>query len=86
MMQKFGTVLNGRPTGREALLRLRQIINGSADKENIVLDFSGVEVLTPSYADELLKGLRDHYGKEKIEIVNALGPAAETIQAISKDT
>lgn len=31
-----------------------QLLNGSTDKENIILDFSGVEILTPSYASELL--------------------------------
>lgn len=81
-MSKFNTVLNGRPAGREAFLRLQQIINGSAEKEDIVLDFINVEVLTPSYADELLKSLRDKYGSDKVKIVNTTPAVTETIQAV----
>lgn len=65
-MIKFGNILNSRPTGREAVLRARQIINGSNESEGIVLDFSGVEVLTPSFADEFVKGLKEIYPDKKI--------------------
>ena len=66
-MIKFGNILNSRPVGREAVLRARQIINGSNDPEGIVLDFSGVEVLTPSFADEFVKGLKEIYSDKKIK-------------------
>lgn len=46
-MQKFGTILNSRPAGREVFLRVVQIINGFSESEEIILDFLGVEVLTP---------------------------------------
>ena len=82
-MFKFNTVLNGRPAAREASLRIQQIINGSSDKEDMVLDFSGVEVLTPSYADELLKALREKYSSEKIKIVNTTPTVSKTLEAIS---
>lgn len=65
-MVKFGNILNSRPAGREAVLRAKQIINGSNDPEDIVLDFSGVEVLTPSFADEFVKGLKEIYQDKKI--------------------
>lgn len=81
-MSKFNTVLNGRPAAREAFLRLQQIINGSAEKEDITLDFINVEVLTPSYADELLKALRDKYGSDKVKITNTTPAVAETVQAV----
>jgi len=82
-MSKFNTVLNGRPAAKEAALRIQQIVNGSADKEDIALDFLGVEVLTPSYADELLQALKDKYGSEKIRIVNTAPTVSETLRAIS---
>lgn len=81
-MSKFNTVLNGRPAAREAFLRMQQIINGSAEREDIILDFGNVEVLTPSYADELLKALENKYGADKIEIINASRAVLETINAI----
>lgn len=65
-MIKFGNILNSRPEGHEAVLRAKQIINGSNDPEDIVLDFSNVEVLTPSFADEFVKGLKGIYPDKKI--------------------
>ena len=65
-MIKFGNILNSRPAGHEAVLRAKQIINGLNDPEGIVLDFSGVEVLTPSFADEFIKGLKEIYQDKKI--------------------
>jgi hypothetical protein len=69
-MSKFGTLLNSRPTAREDSLRLRQIIDNVQDNE-IVLDFSGVEIITPSYADELFLSLNEQYHAKKITIQNA---------------
>lgn len=86
LMSKFNTVLNGRPAAREAALRIQQIVNGSADKEGVVLDFSGVEVLTPSYADELMRTLNEKYGSEKVIITNTSKAVAETFQAVMKLT
>ena len=81
-MLKFDIVLNGRPPAREAVLRIQQIINGSIDKEDIILDFAGVEVLTPSYADELLKGLKEKYNADKIKIINTSPAVSETLKII----
>ncbi len=83
-MLKFNNVLNGRPTAREDFLRIVQIVNGSMEKENIILDFSGVEILTPSYADELLQELKEKYGNDKIKITNISNIANEVVEAVSK--
>ena len=64
-MIKFGNVLNSRPAGREAVLRAKQILNGFTDSE-VQLDFSSVEVLTPSFADEFIKGLKAEYKDKKV--------------------
>jgi len=82
-MLKFNTVLNGRPSAKEAASRIQQIVNGSAESEDVVLDFAGVEVLTPSYADELLRALREKYGGNKVEIINTSKAVAETIRAVA---
>jgi hypothetical protein len=63
-MKKFGTLLNGRPEAKEAVARVRQMINGS--REDILVDFSGVEILTPSFGDEFLHGLSEAYPNKKI--------------------
>ncbi|MDP2930728.1 MAG: STAS-like domain-containing protein [bacterium] len=82
-MLKFNTVLNGRISAKEAASRIQQIVNGSAEREDVVLDFAEVEVLTPSYADELLRVLREKYGVDKVEIINTSKAVAETIRAVA---
>lgn len=67
-MIKFGKILNSRPAGREAVLRVKQIINGSNDDKDIVLDFSSVELLTPSFADEFISGLKDLYKNKTVKL------------------
>lgn len=64
-MKKFGKILNSRPAAKEAVLRVKQILNGS--REDIALDFSDVEILTPSFADEFVRGLKEMYKDKKIE-------------------
>lgn len=83
-MKKFGNILNGRPAGREAYLRIVQIVNGSGSDREVVLDFSGVEILTPSFADELLHLLRENYGEAGIRLENTESATVrETLKAIS---
>ncbi len=63
-------------------MRLFQIINGSAEKEDLVLDFAGVEILTPSYASELLHLLKERYG-DKVKFENVETPTVrDTLKAI----
>ena len=64
-MVKFGTILNSRPSSHEAVLRTKQILNGFTDSD-VQLDFSSVEVLTPSFADEFIKGLKNEYTDKKV--------------------
>jgi len=68
-MKKFGLILNSRPAGREAVLRVKQIANGTTDNE-LIFDFTGVEVLTPSFADEFFTGVKNEYKDKKIVIEN----------------
>ena len=67
-MKKFGNILNSRPAGMEAVLRAKQIINGSDVSDPIILDFASVEVLTPSFADEFVSGIKNSYQNRKIII------------------
>ncbi|TSC59099.1 MAG: Uncharacterized protein Greene041619_121 [Candidatus Peregrinibacteria bacterium Greene0416_19] len=56
-MRKFGTVLNSRSAGREAFLAIRPALPRDQGSQDIILDFHGVEVLTPSFADEFITPL-----------------------------
>lgn len=66
-MKKFGKILNSRPAGQEALMRAKQLINGSTEN-TIILDLASVDVLTPSFADEFINGLKNLYINKKVEI------------------
>jgi len=82
-MKKFGKILNSRPAGQEALMRARQLINGS-EENTIILDLTSVDVLTPSFADEFINGLKNQYTIKKVEIRGAEGNLLiqETLKAL----
>ncbi|MBQ9538257.1 MAG: DUF4325 domain-containing protein [Treponema sp.] len=59
---KFGDVLVSRPAGREAFLMAKAYIFNSLDKDDTIsLDFANVKVLTPSWIDEFINGIKDTY-------------------------
>lgn len=60
-LKKFGRVLTSRPAGKEAYLAAKAYSLPSDAKEKIEVDFSGVEVLTPSWADEFITPLLADY-------------------------
>ena len=61
-IKKFGEILVSRPSGREAYLILKSYLKPKTPEEPIELDFSGVKVLAPSWADEVVGALRREYG------------------------
>lgn len=65
-LQKFGTVLTSRPAGKEAYLTAKAYSLPRNPKEKIEVDFSGIQVLTPSWADEFLTPLVSEYQKNVI--------------------
>ena len=68
-LKKFGTTLVSRPSGKEALLAFRPILSQISENEEIIVDFEGVVVLTPSWTDEFLTPLSKQFG-ERIQLRN----------------
>jgi hypothetical protein len=71
-ISKFGTSLTVRSEGHEAYLAARANVIPSGFKattEKLELDFNGVEVLTPSWADEFITGLKREYGEDRLIIL-----------------
>jgi len=68
-MKKFGTTLVSRPSGKEAWLAFQPTLNENLENEEIVVDFAGVMVLTPSWADEFLTPLRSRFTNQ-VRLVN----------------
>ena len=68
-LKKFGTTLVSRPSGKEAWLAFQSTLTDVAENEEVVVDFGGVVVLTPSWADEFLTPLVAQY-KDRVELQN----------------
>lgn len=56
-LKKFGTNLSSRPAGKEAYLGAKAYSLPKNMEETIEVDFTGVQVLTPSWADEFITPL-----------------------------
>jgi hypothetical protein len=68
-IKKFGEFLTSRPAGKEAYLVMKAYMTKDLKKnEPLELDFDGVKVLAPSWADEVITKLFQEY--ENIKLVN----------------
>jgi len=80
-LKKFGTTLVSRPAGKEAWLAFQPVLNSMSSGEKITVDFNGVVVLTPSWADEFLTPLRQKF-KEKVALINTSNPSVQATLSI----
>lgn len=89
VMKNFGDFLSSRPAGKEAYLSARAYVFPSKEEaDSIELDFEGVHVLTPSWADEFVTPLREEWG-DMLHYVNTQNPSVkatlEFLEQIKKD-
>lgn len=68
-LKKFGTTLVSRPSGKEAWLAFQPTLEDVLENEDVVVDFVGIIVLTPSWADEFITPLRNRF-KERVKLIN----------------
>lgn len=81
-IKKFGDLLVSRPAGREACLVIKSYFKPSSSSELIELDFTGVQVMTPSWLGEVLDGLKEEYG-ERIRCLPSDNPTViESLKAL----
>lgn len=83
-IKKFGTILSSRPAGKEAWLVAKAYTVPESKNENVEIDFSGVQVLTPSWADEFLTPLKKMFGK-KIKFLPCDNPTVKTTLEILEE-
>ena len=81
-IKKFGEILTSRSEGREAYLVSRAYLKPAKGDELIELDFEGVKVLTPSWADEFISGLRSEYGKRLVCLPSSNPTVIASLQII----
>lgn len=80
-IDKFGEVLVSRPAGKDAFLMAKSYIFDSLKTDDTIdLDFSKVKVLTPSWADEFITGIKNNYTNK----INYLNTQNESVSATLK--
>lgn len=79
-LKKFGTTLVSRPAGKEAWLAFQPTLNELKNNEEIIVDFEGVIVLTPSWADEFLTPLKQKF--KQVDLINTNNPSVKATLAI----
>ena len=73
----FGDILMSRPAGKEAFLMAKAYVFKDINKnDTIILDFNGIKVLAPSWADEFILGLKTEYSNN-IEYTNTDNPSVK---------
>lgn len=76
-IKKFGDVLMSRPAGKDAfLLAESHLFNSLNSDEEISLDFADVKVLTPSWADEFISGIKSAH-KNILSYINTSNPSVQ---------
>jgi len=80
-LKKFGTTLVSRPSGKEAWLAFQPILKNVSAEEDIVVDFTDIVVLTPSWADEFLTPLKERF-PNRVKLQNTDNPSVVATLAI----
>ncbi|OGH72003.1 MAG: hypothetical protein A2921_00635 [Candidatus Magasanikbacteria bacterium RIFCSPLOWO2_01_FULL_43_20b] len=66
-LKKFGRFLSARPYGQQTWLALQPLLAKKiSGKEKIFIDFAGVQVLCPGWADEFISSLKKRYPKQVV--------------------
>ena len=81
-LKKFGEMLISRPAGREAYLALSAYLIKDIKRDELLeIDFSGVNVMTPSWADEVITNLAKEF--HNIQLENTENPTVQaTLQTL----
>ena len=84
-LKKFGTTLSSRPAAREAWLVTRAyLLNDKKPDEKIEVDFEGVQVLTPSWADEFISALNQEYPNDVALLPSDNASVKMSLEFVSK--
>lgn len=83
-LKKFGTILTSRQSGKEAFSAFEPYLNEISSSEKIIIDFEGIDVFSPSWADEFLTLLMNKY-KNILSFKNINNVSAqETLKFLEK--
>ncbi len=83
-IERFGSVLTSRQAGKEAYAAFLPTLAGLGGREEIVVDFKGVDVFSPSWGDEFLTPLQKKFG-ERLRLKKSGNPSVSlTIKTLEK--
>lgn len=68
-LKKFGVTLTSRDSGREAYAASQSSLKSLKQREDLILDFEGVNTFSPSWGDEFLTNLQRKY-KDRLILRN----------------
>ena len=80
-LKKVGPTLISRPSGKDALLAFTPMFDQISENEDIIVDFTGVMVLTPSWADEFLTPLSKRFD-ERLKLQKTENPSVKVTLSI----
>ena len=76
-INNFGDILMSRPAGREAFLMAKAyVFKEIKENDDVILDFDGIKVLAPSWADEFISGIKSEY-TNRIQYINTENPSVK---------
>jgi len=84
ILNKFGTTLVSRSSGKEAHLAFEPVLKELVKDEMIEIDFEGVIAMGPSWGDEFLTPLFDKY-KGHIKLLNTKNPSVKATLEILEE-
>ena len=82
-LKKFGNILTSRPAGKEAYLSARAYLLPKDKNEIVEIDFSGVDVLSPSWADEFITPIKNEFGKNLILLPSQNSSVKATLEMLA---
>lgn len=83
-IKKFGDILISRPAGLEASRVFRAYFKPPTSSEVIEFDFSGVAVLAPSWIDEFITQIKDHFQNPISFLPSTNASVTESLKFISQ--
>lgn len=83
-LKKFGNILTSRPAGKEAYLSARAYLLPKDKNEIVEVDFSGVDVLSPSWADEFITPIKNEIGTNLVLLPSQNSSVKATLEMLEK--
>jgi len=83
-LKKFGTTLISRQSGKEAFSAFQSTMALVKSDEVVEIDFNGVITFSPSWGDEFLTPLSNHFG-DRLILLSTSNPSVKITVKLLED-